>query len=83
MMSDKIALVLLYIVIAFNAVFVWMRLRLIKRGQEYKYVNGSWRVFHAYIDQMSSDKKLKFELMRFVVVDCTILISVSVLTLTL
>lgn len=82
-MSDKVFIIVFYIVIAINAVFIWMRIILKQKGQEYSYIDFSWSVYYAYIDQMSRDKELKSKLIRFVFIDCIVLILTSTLTLLL
>ena len=77
-LSDKFIIILFFIVMAFNAVFIWMRLVLRKKRQEYSYVDRSWSVYHAYLDQMSRDRVLRRKFIRFVVVDCLILIAMSI-----
>ena len=82
-MGDKIFIIVFYVVVAINAVFIWMRIILKQKGQEYSYIDFSWQVFHAYFDQMSIDKEMKSKLIRFVFIDCVILILISTLSIML
>lgn len=80
-MGDKIFFIIFYIVIAISAVFIWMRIILKQKGQEYSYTDFSWSVYYAYLDQMSRNKELKSKLIRFLIIDCIVLIFISTLTL--
>ena len=82
-MANKIFIIVFFLAIAINAVFIWMRIILKQKGQYYSYIDFSWSVYYAYMDQMSRDKELKSKLIRFVFIDCIALILVSTLTLLL
>jgi len=77
--DDKIWLIIFYIVIAINAVFIWMRLTLRKRGLKYSYIDFSWSVYYAFLDLMSRDRGLKVKLIRFIFIESILLILILTL----
>jgi len=80
-MNDKIFFIIFYIVIAINTIFIWMRIILKKKGQDYSYTDFSWSVYYSYLDQMTRDRELKSKFHRFILIDFLILIFISILTI--
>ena len=80
-MSDKVIIIIFYVIVAINAVFIWMRMVLKQKGQKYSYTDFSWSVYYSYLAQMSQDKKLKSKLVKFILLDSFVLIVISALTI--
>lgn len=78
-LSDKIFIIIFLIGMAINAIFIWMRIALKQKGQEYSYVDRGWSAYYAYLNQMSSDKVMKMKLKRFIIIDSLILIFLTIL----